>query len=209
AAFALTGLADLQETLPGLCEFENHRVIAVSNGSAGLLFVLHLFPARATSARSRRCADAVAADPDVALGVDRDSLIGFRPIVALTPSTPTRQQVALLVVVQNRRRRRATLRNRWIGRCVQLTLLERPRAMDDPDVVFVVDRHSNGLAQQPMVRQRLRPQRIDFESRGLDTRSFDSSSLLQYAARRQQQRQHYDKQQANAQITLHAPSFPG
>ena len=149
AAFALTGLADLHEKLPGLCEFENHRVIGISNGSAGLLFVLHLLPARATrasSARSRRCADAVAADPDVAFVIDRDSVIGFRPIIALAASTPTRQQVALLVVVQNRRRRRATLRNRWIGRCVQLTLLERPRAMDDPDVVFVVDRHTNGLA---------------------------------------------------------------
>src|SRR2546427_13304527 len=84
AAFALTGLADLHEKLPGLCEFENHRVIGISNGSAGLLFVLHLLPARAprsSSARSRRSAVSVAAGPTVAFVIGRETPIGSTPTI--------------------------------------------------------------------------------------------------------------------------------
>ena len=41
--------------------------------------------------------------------------------------------------------------------------------MDDPDVVLVVDPDADRHAEQPAVRQRLRPQRIDLEARRLDT----------------------------------------
>src|SRR5437867_1201810 len=156
AAFALSRLADLHQELSSLREFQNHRVVGVSNGTADLLFILDLLaarptPTRAPSGASRGCADAVAADPDVAFVVDGDSVIGIWPIVTLTRSAPTRQQVALLIEVQNGRCGLAAHRNRWIACCVQLTGLERACAMDDPDVVFVIDRDADRLALQPMI----------------------------------------------------------
>ena len=39
--------------------------------------------------------------------------------------------------------------------------------MDDPDVILVVDPDADRHAEQPAVRQRLRPQRIDLEARRL------------------------------------------
>jgi hypothetical protein len=40
--------------------------------------------------------------------------------------------------------------------------------MDDPDVVIVVHPYADGRTEKPMVRQGLRPERIDFEHRRLD-----------------------------------------
>ena len=39
--------------------------------------------------------------------------------------------------------------------------------MDDPDVIVRIDPHADGLAEHPVIGQRLRPQRIDFEARRL------------------------------------------
>ena len=103
AALALARLADLHQKLSGLCEFEDHRVGRVTNCSAGLLFILDLASrgrrsaAGASSASTRRCADAVAADPDIAFVIDRDAVIRIRPIVSFTLSAPTRDQIAFLI----------------------------------------------------------------------------------------------------------------
>ena len=43
-------------------------------------------------------------------------------------------------------------------------------AMDDPHIVLRVDRNADGHAEQALVRQRLRPERIDLEDRNLHHR---------------------------------------
>jgi len=111
----------------------------------------------------------VAADPDVALVVDENPVVRLRPLVTRAGSAPVPQQIALLVELEHRRRRTAAL----AGGRVQLRALlhigkGRRAAMNDPDVVLVVRPHAYGHAEQPMIRQGLRPQRIDFENRRLD-----------------------------------------
>src|SRR5207253_1529660 len=106
AAFALGGLADLHEELSGLRELQDHRVIGIRNRGPGLLFILYLLSTcgRRRTARSALAArggigigsQAISADPDVAFVIDRDAVIGVRPIVSLSRSAPTRDQRAFL-----------------------------------------------------------------------------------------------------------------
>ncbi len=68
AALALAELADLHQELAVLGELQDVRV-----------------------------GPAVSANPDVALVVDEDAVIGIRPLVALTRAAPVAQQVAVLI----------------------------------------------------------------------------------------------------------------
>src|SRR5262249_49909542 len=55
----------------------------------------------------------------------------------------------------------------------------RPGAMDHPDVVVLVDPHADRPAEQPVVGQRFRPQRVDHEARRLHGRALRFGLLLQ------------------------------
>ena len=55
----------------------------------------------------------------------------------------------------------------FLARLVRLLGLERTRPMDDPHVVLRIHRQTDGLPEHPAVRQRLGPERIDFELRRL------------------------------------------
>ena len=61
---------------------------------------------------------------------------------------------------------------------VSFARLERARAVNDPDMILRVHRDADGLAHQPVVRQRLGPQRIDFESRRGDGSGFHYRMFL-------------------------------
>ena len=50
--------------------------------------------------------------------------------------------------------------------------------MDDPDVVLLVDPHADRHAEQPV--ERLRPERIDLEHRGLHVRALCLRLVLQH-----------------------------
>ena len=52
--------------------------------------------------------------------------------------------------------------------------------MDDPDIVLGVDRDADGHAEQPLVGQRLRPQRIDLEDRRFHHRALRDRRVLQH-----------------------------
>ena len=120
--------------------------------------------------RRRRRAAAVAADPHVAFVVDGDAVVRIGPVVALARAAPVADQIAGLIELEHRRRRRAALRGRRIRGRVHFARLERAGAMNDPDVILRVDRDADRLAEDPVVRQRLGPQRIDFEPRRLHRR---------------------------------------
>src|SRR5215467_877968 len=112
-------------------------------------------------------------------------MIRVGPIVALAGASPTRDEITFLVELENRRSRCAALSNLRFSRRVQLTCFERSRAVNNPNVILRIDGYADGLPLQPMVRQRLRPQWIDFEARGLHGCGFHCSPLLQDASRNQ------------------------
>ena len=108
---------------------------------------------------------AVAGKPDIIIGVDIDAVLAFRPLVARSGAAPGAHQIAGLVEDENRRRGNAAL---GLGRIVfggTLAGAQRTRPMDDPDTIEPVDRDAGDLADDPVVGQRLRPQRVDLELR--------------------------------------------
>src|SRR6266853_2054065 len=52
--------------------------------------------------------------------------------------------------------------------------------MDDPDMILLIDPHSDCPAEQPVIRQRLRPQRINLEHRRLDRAPLGIRFILQH-----------------------------
>ena len=113
---------------------------------------------------------AVAADPDVALVVDRDAVVRLRPLVALARPAPVADEVARGIELEDRRRLRAARRGRRIlvrGGFVGVDASRRDgRSRRDP----ARRRRRRSSAEDPVVRQRLRPERIDFEPRRLTAR---------------------------------------
>ena len=71
------------------------------------------------------------------------------------------EQVPFRVEFENIRGRDATLGA--VGLEVGFLGLERAWPMNDPDVIVRIDGQADGLADDPMIRQRLGPERIHFE----------------------------------------------
>ena len=74
--------------------------------------------------------------------------------------------------------------------------------MDDPDVILRIDRHADRVAQDPMVRQRLRPQRIDFKPRRLHAGGLRHRAVLQHLLADGQRGEHYQERHANIHIAF-------
>ena len=128
---------------------------------AGLQFFILAIDRAARALRSA----AVAADPDVALVIDRDAVRRIGPVVSGARTAPVADQIAFLIELKNRRRGRAALRDGRIGGGMLFAGFERTDAMDDPDVILRVGRNADGLAENPVVGQRLGPERIHFKAR--------------------------------------------
>ena len=64
-----------------------------------------------------------------------------------------------------RRAALAALDLRWAASVAELFWVERAAAVDDPNIVVRVDVHADYRSQQPVVRQRFRPQGIDLQPR--------------------------------------------
>ena len=108
-------------------------------------------------------------------------MIRLRPLVALSRSAPVPQQVARLIELKDRRGRAAALGDGRIEFEPSFVVVQPPRAaMNDPDVVLLIDPHSDGPAEQPVIRQRLRPQRVDLEHRCLDCAPLGVRLVLQH-----------------------------
>jgi hypothetical protein len=110
---------------------------------------------------------AVASEPNKAFVVDIDAVLVLEPVVALSRSAPRTQQVSFLIEFQHRRCRLAALGARRIEARRLLVVGETAWTLNDPDMILRVDRDAGGLAHDPVVRQRLRPKRIDLEMRYL------------------------------------------
>ena len=113
-----------------------------------------------------RVAGTVAADPDVADVIDEDAVIGIGPVVALARPAPLADETAVGVELEHRRRRRAAIARLQLE--ALLVVGERLRAaMHDPDVIALIGPHADGVAEHPVIRQRLGPREVDFEARRL------------------------------------------
>ncbi len=108
---------------------------------------------------------AVPGQPDEIAGVDEDAVLALGPLVARPRAAPGKKQVAGLVERQHRRRGDAALAGRRNLLGGPLALGERARPVHDPDGIEAVGRDAGHLPQDPAVRQRLRPERIDLELR--------------------------------------------
>src|SRR5262249_44295972 len=81
---------------------------------------------------------------------------------------------------QDRRRRAAALGDRWVELGSPFVVVETPgAAMDDPDIVLLVDPDADSPAEQPVVGKRFWPQRIDHEARRLHRRALRFGLALQ------------------------------
>src|SRR5882672_243350 len=112
---------------------------------------------------------AVAAEPHVALVIDVDAVRSLRPLVARSRAAPGPDQVAGLIEHHYWRGRAAAFGDGRFQLEPLFVVVQPSRAaVNDPDVVLIVDPHSDGPAEQPMIGQGLRPQRVHFEHRRLD-----------------------------------------
>src|SRR5207247_8542846 len=102
----------------------------------------------------------------------------------------------------NRRKRRAALSDGLVRGSVHFVGFERNRAVNNPDIVLSIHRYTDGLAENPLVRQRLRPERVDFEPRRLYTGGFDSGSLLEHGGPDAERGEESHKGDGDIDITL-------
>ena len=80
--------------------------------------------------------------------------------------------------------------------------------MNDPDVILRIYRHANRHPQQPMIRQRFGPKRVDLEPRRLHPFGLCGNDLLELDLADQQQAEGSQQCGADDEISLagHGPS---
>ncbi len=149
--------ADLQQELPRARELQDVRVLGRRRERASA-------PA---AARAGRLGHAGRGDPDVALA-STAMPPGDRGHSYPAPGPPQwLDECAGLIELEHRRRRKTALvgGRRVRGRAHLRSRVERVgAAVDDPDVVLRVDRDAGDRAEEPVIRQRLGPERVDLEA---------------------------------------------
>jgi len=140
AAASRPGFAELRQKLSFAREFEQVRVVL-----------------------------AVTAHPHLILAIDEQPVLDLRPVVALAGSAPRVNQRAGLIELENGRRRNAAVgfRRRVARPCESLVATQRAGALRDVDMVLSIDGHAADSADGPVLRQRLRERRVEFEDRYL------------------------------------------
>jgi hypothetical protein len=111
------------------------------------------------------------------------------------------QKIARLIEFQNRRRGRTALRGRWSRSGMYLAGFQRSGAMNDPHMILGIHRHADGLAQNPMIGQRLGPQGIHFEARSVHSRA--CGALLGHVRPNPQPAERRYKRSAHVQFAFH------
>jgi hypothetical protein len=108
---------------------------------------------------------AVAGEPDEIVVVDEDAVLACGPLIALPRSAPVADQVAGLVEHQHGRSGDTASRFRRVLLRRAFTRGERSRPMHHPDAIIFVGGDAGDLPKQPVVGQRLGPERLDLELR--------------------------------------------
>src|SRR5262249_42054359 len=109
-----------------------------------------------------------------------NAVVRLRPFVARPGAAPGAYEIAVGIEHENGRRGSTALGNGRIELGTALVVVQPAgAAMDDPHVVLLVDPGADRPAQQPVVGQRLRPQRIDLVDRCADARALRLGLALQ------------------------------
>src|SRR5262249_25454177 len=148
-------------------------------------------------------------DPDIAFVVDGYSVIRVGPIVTLAWSSPTRNEVSFLIELQNWGCWSAAYCCRRIRCRMDFVGFERTCAVNDPHMVLSIDGNDNGLSENPVVRQRLWPERVYFETWSHGSCSFNSGLLLQDHTHDDKRAEQREKNRTDVNITLHASPLIG
>ena len=139
-------------------------------------------------------------------------MIRARPFVALTGSTPRAHEVARGIEFEHGRRAAAAFADAQLERAL-VRVKGRRTAMDDPDVIALVHPDADRRPEQPVVRKRFGPQRIDFEDGGDNAAAaafFRRRLLVEHALAGAERRESQHERAGDAKVAL-APcrsSFP-
>ena len=107
----------------------------------------------------------VAADPDVALVVDAEAVFPKRPVITLARPAPRIHECAVRAELEHGRRRDAACAERGIQRRGLEVDIDAALAVQNEDMIAGVDGETDRRSENPAIRQRLRPEGIDFERR--------------------------------------------
>src|SRR5712675_1575330 len=117
-------------------------------------------------------------------------------------------QVACFIELENGWSRRAALGARRFRRRAHFLRFERALAMNDPYMIARVRCDSDHTADYPMVRQRLGPHRIHFESWRLNSGRLYRGPLLEQGRSGSQSDKQRQEGPAKIVATLHTSSPP-
>ena len=106
----------------------------------------------------------VAADPNVVLVVDVDTVFVLRPLELVTGAAPRTEHGALGRKLDYRWGRYATH-----AFLTTLSGVETPRSVDDPDVISLVDCDAGHLSEDPVVWQVTSPETGSTRKRGVSS----------------------------------------
>ena len=98
-------------------------------------------------------------DPDVPVTIDVDGLL-VGPAGHVPRAAPALEQVAVWIELEDGRSRDAAIGARRVGRRPVLVRPDLARAIEHPHVIVAVDGERRDLLHDPLVRQRLRPERV-------------------------------------------------
>src|SRR5216683_2452354 len=151
---------------------------------------------------------AIPANPDVALVVHGNSVIGIRPVVSFSGAAPMADQISSFIKFENGRRSYAAIRAWRIRVAIFFLEFQRAPAMNDPDVVLGIDGNPDRHSNDPMVRHRFGPHRVHFKHWGLNRGGLDGGLLFQHSGSESERGDEREKGRADTQITLHVCILP-
>src|SRR3984893_1520613 len=108
---------------------------------------------------------AVAGQPNEIIVVDEDAVLALGPLVVPRGTAPTANHITGLVEDENWRSGDAAVGCRGVLLGGTLARSERARTVHDPDAVVFVGGNARDLPEDPIVRQRLRPERVGLKLR--------------------------------------------
>src|SRR5215831_10066561 len=98
-------------------------------------------------------------EPDVVLRISIDTVLQLRPLISLSRAAPGGDKISFGVEFKDRWR--SAVRGAYFIR------LKRRRTMNNPYVILRIESHTCNCTNEPVIRQWLWPERINFERRNL------------------------------------------
>src|ERR1041385_2006998 len=98
-------------------------------------------------------------EPNVVLRININTVLQLRPLISLSRTAPCRDKISF--GIEFKHGWRSAVRRAYFIR------LKGRGTVDNPHVILGIEGHTCNCANQPVIRQRLRPEGINFEMRSL------------------------------------------